>query len=165
MLRVLGIGAVVLGALMILRGLVSNAVPGSVEDEVLAVGLQQRLDGFMPGALLFVIGIVLLVWSRDSGVINAIPADQSITITITPEAAEFARRTIVERKYPPGSGLRVAEAASQNNLVVQFDLPSDSAEDWLAESLGIPVYVERGLVDFVSGKTIELVDRRLALKT
>jgi hypothetical protein len=93
------------------------------------------------------------------------PANQSISISLAPDAAEFARRAIVNRGYPPGTGLRVADVGKGGDFVVQFDVSSDLAEDWIGEHLGVPVLVEARMAKSVSGKTIELIDGNLTLRS
>jgi hypothetical protein len=165
MLRIGGYIAITLGALALCGGVGSVKAPRNSEDEVLGQGLQQRLDAVIPGSLLIVIGVVLLAMNRPSKAIDAVPAEQWFPITLTPDAAEFARRTIAERKHPPGSGLRIADGHRSKSLEVQFDLPSEGTDDWMGEHLGIPVFADRSLVDAASGKTIELSGDRLTLKS
>jgi len=162
-MRIAGIILLVLGGLTLLGSLGALLARPAVEDEVSGLGLQQRLDAFMPAVMLFAIGTALLVFSRPHKPVSAVLADQSFSIVLTPAAAEFARCAMVERNYPAGSGLRVDPGKTKDSFVVQFDMPSDDANDWMAESLGIPVFVDKAFVNEISGKTIDVNNEKLAL--
>lgn len=165
MLRICGIAAAALGCLMLLQGLVVLLTPNSPDDVANGAAEIRRMDAFFPGASLAVIGFAILIWTRKPPVIDAIPADQKISIALTPDAAAFAIDAIKSRGYPPGSGLRIADTGPNAEMIVQFDIPSDRADDWLGEDRGVPVFVEGRLVDAVFGKTIGLQNEKLILRT
>jgi hypothetical protein len=162
-MRIAGIILLILGGLTFLRSLGTLLARQSMEDEVSGAAQMKREDAFVPAIMLFALGTALIVFSRHQKPVGAVPAEQWFPITLTPAAAEFARTTIVERNYPAGSGLRIDTGKSQNMFVVQFDMPSDDANDWMGENLGIPVFVDKQFVDAVSGKTIDLNNNRLVL--
>ena len=162
-MRIAGFILLALGGLTFLGSLGTLLTRQPLEDEVSGSAQMKREDAFMPAIMLFALGTALIVFSRHQKPVGAVPAEQCFPITLTPAAAEFARTTIAERKYPAGSGLRIDAGKTQNTFVVQFDMPSDDANDWMGEHLGIPVFTDKQFVDAVSGKTIDLSNDQLAL--
>jgi hypothetical protein len=124
---------------------------------------QQRLDVFIPGATIAVVGFVLILFAKRSSVVTATTPDQWFSISVTQEAADLAKATIAQRGYPSGAGLRVAEGPSNSSLVVQFDLPPDSERDCVAEDQGVSVFTEKHLLSRVAGNRIAVEEDKLIL--
>ena len=69
-----------------------------------------------------------------------------------------------ERRFPPGSGVRIVASDSPDKLAVKFDLPSDDAEDCVGESNGISVFAHKSLVSNLKDKCIDLCNGCLVIE-
>jgi len=162
-MRVAGIVMLVLGALLIAQGLLKLVVQQSLVDEQGLSQSQARLDAVVPGGMLAAIGFVLLVVGKRSSVTTAVAAEDWIAVRLTPAAAEFALRAIVQRKFPPGTGLRLEQDSVAGSFVVKFDAPPETDEDFVGEDRGVTVFVEKRLGRDCAGRAIDIVDGKLAV--
>lgn len=155
-MRAVGIALMVGGALLICSEYANLAAPPKDKTVGRPPEGHLRIEAFFKGVPLVLIGFVLVVLSkRASAIISAVPADQWISISLTAAAADLAKRTIVENRFPPGTGLRILSAASGQGLDVKYD-SADGDNDCLGEDKGVSVFVEDALAAHVTGQTIDV---------
>jgi len=162
-MRIAGIVLLVLGILLIASSALQLAAPSSSKKHNGLSESQQRMDAFIPGAILAVIGIALAMFSAPRSIITATPADEWLSIKITPAAAEQAKRAIAERRYPSGTGLRVVAGPTAGTFEVKYDMATDG-DDCVGEDQGVSVFVEKQFAPAISGRTIDFRVRQFVLE-
>jgi hypothetical protein len=162
-MRVAGIVLLVLGAMMIASSLLKLAVqqPQSIEKGV--AQSQSGLDAVIPGGIVAAVGFVLLAMRKPNSVMTAVAVEDWIPVTLTPAAAEFALRAIVDRRFPPGTGLRLERDSASDSFVVKFDAPSETDEDFVGENRGVAVFIEKRFGSDCAGQLIDVIDGRLVV--
>jgi Fe-S cluster assembly iron-binding protein IscA len=77
-------------------------------------------------------------------------------VTLTPAAAELARKIVSERGFPPGTALRIVRHKDGDRRIdVQYDVPADDDRDWIGESLSIVVLIDKTIASELEGLTID----------
>ncbi len=80
-------------------------------------------------------------------------------VNVTPRAAELAARAIASCNYPNDTVLRVVVSDDPNTPYdLKYDLPPSTDCDWISESLGVTVVVEKAIAEQVQGLTIDARD-------
>jgi Fe-S cluster assembly iron-binding protein IscA len=162
-MRTAGTVLLVLGCLYLLWGLVPPGDRAANLDEAQAMARERRLDGFVGGALLLTVGFVLRLLHRAPATVNAVAVENWLSIPVTADAERAIKSTIAERRYPSGSGIRIIEGPSTTQFDVKYDLPSDDADDCMAESNGVTIFVHKSLASRIRDKCIDLKDGTLQL--
>jgi Fe-S cluster assembly iron-binding protein IscA len=93
---------------------------------------------------------------RGEGPVAAATSNRRNVVALTPDAAELARQTIASQEYPPETALRVVlRNDGGTGIGVQYDLPSDDDRDWVGESSGVVVLVEKAIAGRLEGLMID----------
>ena len=158
-MRVAGFVLIACGLLMIATSVLGLAAGGGEAECGELSESQLRMDAFFPGAMTAFAGFVLILMSKpkaDAATVAAIAAEDWISVPLSDAAAEFALRAIVERKFPPGTGLRIEEDEATQAMVIKFDSSPDPGRDFVSEDKGVAVFVDKSLALHLKNKTIDL---------
>jgi Fe-S cluster assembly iron-binding protein IscA len=162
-MRQIGFVLIVLGALQIVSQLILPAslppTPGVERD----LAIERQYNGGFLGVCVIATGVMLLVLNRQPEPVQAVAVEQWISIPLTAEAIRFVRSEMQERRYPPGSGLRIVAGEESGTLALKFDLASDDVHDCVGESHGIAVFVHKSLVSRLKNNCIDFIDGSLAV--
>jgi Fe-S cluster assembly iron-binding protein IscA len=97
-----------------------------------------------------------MVMAKRSEPVTAVAAADWIQVVLTQRAAEFAKQSISDSKFPAGTGLRIEDQPATASVVIKFDLPSDRGGDFVGEDQGVSVFIEKSLVARLLGKMIDV---------
>src|SRR5262245_60576740 len=135
-MRTLGIVLMILAGMLIVSGAIDLAKrKGSIAADGLSES-QQRMDVFVPAALVAVIGFALAMLSKRAAIITATPVDQWLSIEVTSAASNHAKRLIAEGRYPPGTGLRIIAGDTAGVFESKYDIADDGGGDCIGEDNG-----------------------------
>lgn len=77
-------------------------------------------------------------------------------VTLTDEAARLARALIAERGFPPGTALFVGVNVDRDpRYVVEFDLPDSDGRQWVSNSQGLAILVDKSTAKELEGLVID----------
>jgi hypothetical protein len=160
-MRTVGIILVVLGALTLLWGLTPPHDLGRDQQEAAAIIHERRFDGLVGAGLLAAVGFILIAMYRPAALVQAVAVEQWLTIPVTAQAASIIKSAIIDRGYPAGSGVRISEGTSPEELDVKYDLSSADPDDCVSDSGGVLVFVHRSLVPKLQDKCVDCVNGAL----
>lgn len=120
----------------------------------------ERLTSYLVG--LFLPSIVCFIISAKLR--QSLPAaisteNQRNIVVLTPSAAALVRSVFTDRGYSSETGLRIVLRDDCTPAFdVRYDVLSDDGHDWIGESAGIAVLVEKAIADRLYGLTIDARD-------
>ena len=86
-------------------------------------------------------------------------------VTLTPQAAEFSHRQIVQRGFPANTALLVtASSHFQPEFKIQFDLPFSDGQHWRGSSQGLTVMIHKDDVDRFRGLVVDVENDEYAFR-
>lgn len=95
--------------------------------------------------------------------IAAMTGNRRNVVVLTPDAAELTHKTITDRGFSPETALRVVLGKGDNSQIgVEYDVPLDDERDWVGESSGVVVLVEKAIASQLEGLTIDARDGQYA---
>jgi Fe-S cluster assembly iron-binding protein IscA len=147
-----------IGGLFLLAGAIETASILSRLDRLDPVS-RERLPWyivglFWPGALCLIVAMVF----RERRPTSTLPTGNRRNIVeFTPAAADFAKAAIHTRHYPEDTVLRIAQRHEQGSgFEVRYDLPSSEGADWIGETQGLMVVVEKAIADELNGVVVDM---------
>jgi Fe-S cluster assembly iron-binding protein IscA len=111
----------------------------------------------VPSAVCFALAGILGRSKVAATVVNS--EERRKVVFISPTAADYAASTIAGRNYPSDTVLRIVESDdSDAPYEVKYDVGADADRDWIDESGGVVVVVDKTLAERVEGLTIDIRD-------